>query len=143
MTTILPGFSPVLQPGISYTLLAYPALTGVQFATLANVFTPTAGQGGLRVFNATGGATGIDVYVTPTAAPLTTATVSNAVAGIASSFVNVPDGASQVRLTATGSTTVLLDAGSLTFTAGKNATLVIAPPAVGSTALRVFIVPAC
>jgi hypothetical protein len=38
---------------------------------------------------------------------------------------------------------VLLDLGSQTFTAGQNATLVIAPPAAGSTTLRAFLVPAC
>jgi Domain of unknown function (DUF4382) len=144
MTTILPGFAPVLLPGLSYTLVAYPGLVSVvQFATLSNEFTPTAGQGGLRVFNASGSLTGLDVYVTATGAPLTVPTVSNVLTGTAANFVDVPDGPSQVRVTATASTTVLLDVGSQTITAGKNTTLVIAPAAVGSTTLRAFLVPAC
>jgi hypothetical protein len=40
-------------------------------------------------------------------------------------------------------TTVLLDLGAQTLVAGQNATLVIAPPAIGSTTLRAFLVPAC
>jgi hypothetical protein len=38
---------------------------------------------------------------------------------------------------------VLLDLGSQTLSAGQNATLVIAPPAAGSTTLRAFLVPGC
>jgi hypothetical protein len=39
--------------------------------------------------------------------------------------------------------TVLLDAGAQTLTAGTNYTLVVAPPASGSTTLRAFLVPGC
>lgn len=141
-TTALPGFAPVLLAG-SYTVVAYPAAGGTQFAMLSNVFTPVTGSGGLRVFNASGNATGLDVYVTASGAALTTPTVSNTLTATSSSFVSVPDGASQIRITSTGSTTVLLDFGSQTFTAGKNATLVIAPPATGSTTLRAFLVSGC
>jgi hypothetical protein len=142
-TTALPGFTPTLAVGNRYTIIAYPNATGVSFATLTNTFTPTAGQAGLRVFNASGGATGLDVFVTASGAPLTTATVSNAANGAATSFVSVPAGSQQIRVTGTGLTTVLLDMGSQSLTAGQNATLVIAPPAAGSTTLRAFLVPAC
>jgi hypothetical protein len=68
-STALTGFSPTLTAGTSYTVVAYPTATGgVQFTTLNNTFTPTAGQAGLRVFNATALAAGIDLYVTPRAA---------------------------------------------------------------------------
>jgi len=40
-------------------------------------------------------------------------------------------------------TPIVLDLGAQSFTAGQNATLVIAPPAAGSTTLRAFLVPAC
>lgn len=142
-TTALPGFTPTLTAGNSYSIVAYPNGAAVQFATLLNTFTPTAGQSGLRVFNATGGATGYDVFVTASGAPLGTATIVNAVSGVASTFVSVPAGSSEIRVTATGLTTVLLDLTSQTLTADKNATLVIAPPAAGSTTLRAFLVPAC
>jgi hypothetical protein len=143
-TTPLPGFAPVLAVGGSYTFVGYPAIGGgVQFVTLSNAFTPAAGQAGFRVFNGIAGGTGLDVFVTASGASLTTATVSNVVGGANSAFVSVPAGASQVRLTATGLTTVLLDLGSQTFTAAQNATLIIAPPAVGSTELRAFLVNGC
>jgi hypothetical protein len=142
-TTALPGFAPTLQVGNGYTIIAYPNGTAVQFATLLNTFTPTAGQSGLRVFNATGGATGLDVFLTTVGGPLVTPTFANALTGVASSFLSVPAGSSQIRVTSTGSLTVLLDLGAQTLAAGQNATLVIAPPAVGSTTIRAFLVPAC
>jgi hypothetical protein len=143
--TPLAGFSPVLTAGNSFSLVAYPGSTGgIQFATLSNVFAPTTGSTGLRVFNATTGTTAYDVYVTAPGAPLGTATISNvAVGGAGSAFVSVPAGAQEVRVTAAGSTTVLVDLTSQTLTAGQNLTLVIAPPATGSTTLRAFLVAGC
>lgn len=143
-TTPLAGFAPALQAGTSYTLLAYSTATGsAQFATLANTYTPTAGQAGLRVFNATSATTAFDAFVTASGAALTTPTVTNVLAGSSSAFVSVPAGSSQLRVTTTGGTTTLLDLGSQTFTAGQNATLIIAPPAPGTTTLRGFLITGC
>jgi hypothetical protein len=143
-STALPGFAPTFTVGNSFTVVAFPNATGgVQFATLANAFTPTAGQAGLRVFNATTATTGYDMFLTAVGAILGTPTVSNVLAGAGSSFISVPVGASQIRLTSTGSTTVLLDVGSQTFTAGQTMTLVIAPPAAGTTTPRAFLIPNC
>jgi hypothetical protein len=143
-TTALPGFTPTLAVGNTYTIIAYPNGAAVQFATLTNTFTPVAGQAGLRVFNATGGATGYDVFVTASGATLVTPTVANALAGTATAFISVPAGSSQIRITATGLLTpIALDLGAQSFIAGQNATLVIAPPAAGSTTIRAFVVPAC
>ena len=109
-----------------------------------NTFAPTAGQSGLRVFNATSGVTGYDVFVTASGAALGTPTVANAVAGNGTAFVSVPAGSQQIRLTSTGTTTpIVLDLGAQALTAGQNYTLVIAPPASGSTVPRAFLVPAC
>ena len=142
--TPLTGFSPTFTAGQSYTVVAYPTATGgVQFATLSNTFTPASGQAGLRVINTTGLATGLDAYVTATGAPLTTATTTNTLSGASTAFVSVPAGSQQVRIVTTGGTTVLFDAGAQTFTAGQNSTLVIAPPATGSTTPRAFLVPGC
>ena len=143
-TTALAGFTPTLVAGNSYTVVAFPSATGVQFATLQNTFAPTAGQSGLRVFNATSGVTGYDVFVTASGAALGTPTVANAVAGNGTAFVSVPAGSQQIRLTSTGTTTpIVLDLGAQALTAGQNYTLVIAPPASGSTVPRAFLVPAC
>ncbi len=143
-TTNLSAFAPTLVAGNSYTFVAFGSGASTNFATLVNTFTPTAGQAGFRVFNATGGATAIDAFVTPVAAVLATPTVSAAVSGTATAFVSVPTGSQQIRLTSTGLLTpLLLDLGAQTLTAGTNYTLVIAPPASGSTTLRAFLVPGC
>ena len=82
--------------------------------------------------------------MTASVAPLTTATISNVLAAGNSAFVSVPAGSSQIRLTATGLTTpIVLDVGLQAFTAGQKATLVIAPPAAGSTTPRAFLVIGC
>jgi hypothetical protein len=144
-TTPLPGFTPTLEVGKSYSVIAYPnAANVIQFATLPNLFTPAAGQAGLRVFNATTIAAAFDVFVTAPGATLTTPTIANVLSGASSAFVSVPAGGSQIRLTAVGTTTpVLLDFGTQTLTAGQNVTLVIAPPAAGQTAPRAFLVVGC
>ena len=142
-TTALPGFTPTLQAGTSYTVIAYPNGANTAFATLTNTFTPTAGQAGFRVFNASGIVTAFDAFVTTQGGPLGTATVSNVLNAANSAFVSVPAGSQQIRLTATGLTVVLLDMGAQTLTAGQNYTLVIAPPLSGQTAPRAFLVAGC
>jgi len=49
----------------------------------------------------------------------------------------------QVRLTTSGSRTVVLDAGNQSLTAAQNYILVIGPPASGTTVLRSFLATAC
>jgi hypothetical protein len=143
-TTALSGFTPTFTAGTAYTVVAYPTTTGgVQFTTLNDTFTPASGQAGLQVFNATSVSLPFDVYVTTSGAALGTATVSNVATAGTSTFVSVPAGSQQIRLTAAGGQAVLLDLGAQTFTAGQNATLVIAPPAAGSTTVRAFLVPGC
>lgn len=143
-TTALAGFTPTLVAGSSMSFVAYPNTTnGVSFATLGNAYTPATGQAGFRVFNATSATTGFDIFVTALNAVLGAATTTNVLAGAASSFVSVPAGSQQVRIATTGTTTIALDLGAQTFTAGQNYTLVIAPPAAGSTAPRAFLVPGC
>ena len=141
-TTPLTGFTPTFQAGNTYTVVAWPNATSVvQFTTLGTTYAPTTGQAGLQIFNATGAA--YDVHVTTTGAPLATPTFPNVAAGTASAFASVVSGSSQVRITAPGSTTVVLDAGAQTFAAGQRTTLVIAPPAAASTTPRVFLVAGC
>ena len=144
-STALAGFAPTLTAGHSFSLVAYPITSaGVQFATLSNEFTPSTGQTGLRVFNATSGTTSYDVYVTAAGAPLAAPTVSNVtVGGSGSAFVSVPAGTQEIRVTTAGSTSVLVDLTSQTLNAGQNITVVIAPPAKGTTTLRAFLAAGC
>jgi hypothetical protein len=141
----LSGFTPSLVAGHPFTFVAFPASGGaVQFASIEQAVSTASGQSGLRAFNGTAGASGFDVYVTAPGAPLGAATIANVAPGTAStSFVSIPGGAAQIRLTTTGSATVVLDLGTQTLTAGENTMLVIAPPAAGSTAPRAFLVAGC
>lgn len=141
-TTPLAGFAPSFTAGTSYTVVAWPGAGGsVQFTTLGNAYTPTSGQAGLRVFNAAGA--GYDVHVTSAGVVLGAPTLANVLAGTSSAYVSIPAGAQLVRVTAAGGTTALVSLGTASFTAGQNATVVIAPPATGSTAPQLFLIPSC
>ena len=144
-STALAGFAPSFLAGGNYSVIVYPgAGAATQFATVSNAFTPTAGQGGLRVFNAAGAGTSYDIYIGPAGGSATTLLANNIGSGSGSSYFNVAAGsAQQLRITNAGSQAVVLDAGNRTFTAGQNATMVIAPPAAGSTTPRAFFVNGC
>jgi len=142
----LPGFTTAYQSGVSYTVIAYPGSSGAtQFATIADTFTPAPGESGFRVFNAGSVGSSYDVYITAPGAPLTSATPSAAsvMQGTSSAFSSVSTSAQQVRVTDAGSQTVLLDVGNVSFVAGLNMTLVIAPPLAGSTIPRTFLAASC
>ena len=145
-STPLAGFTPAFQAGGNYTVIAYPGATPgvIQFGTVSNAFTPSAGQGGLRVFNAAAPGSSYDVYVSAPGATSATAAANNVGYGSGSSYFNVVGGtAQQVRLTNAGSQAVILDVGNRTFTTGQNVTLVIAPPLTGSPVPRAFYVAGC
>jgi hypothetical protein len=144
-STPLTGFTPAFQAGGNYSVIAYPGAPGViQFGTVSNAFTASAGQGGLRVFNAAGAGTSYDVYVSAPGASSATAGANNVGNGSGSSYFNVAAGtAQQVRITNAGTQTVVLDVGNRTFTPGQNVTLVITPPLAGSPEPRSFYVAGC
>jgi hypothetical protein len=126
-------------------VIAYPGTAGTTlFATLSNAFTPSSGQGGMRVFNAAGPGTSYDIYVSAPGAASATAVANNVGFGSGSSYFNVAAGATQqVRITNAGTQPIVLDAGNRNFTAGQNVTLVIAPPLNGSPAPRAFYATGC
>lgn len=144
-STALGGFTPSFQAGGNYTVVAYPGAGGTtQFTTVSNAFTPTSGQGGLRVVNAAGAGTSYDVYVGAPGAALGSPQANNLSFGSGSSYFNVTTStAQQIRITNAGSQTVTLDVGNRTFVTGQNATLIIAPPAAGSNTPRAFFVAGC
>jgi hypothetical protein len=146
-STTLPGLATSYQSGVSYTVIAYPNAVGTTlFATIADTFTPVAGQSALRVFNAGPLETSFDVYVTDPGESLASAVPAfNAVAGASfTTFSNVSSGTlQQLRITNADSKTVLLDLGSRTFVDGQSVTLVIAPSLAGTTTLRTFYVTGC
>jgi hypothetical protein len=143
-TNTFSSFSPDLRAGEHYVTVAFPGFSGATtFADIPTGAAPPVGQAGLRVFNGAAGSATYDVYVTVAGAALGTAAATGIGFRTASAFISVPPGTNQVRLTNTGTQTVLINAGSLAFTAGQNAVLVIAPAAAGTTALRTFLVAAC
>jgi len=144
-STALAGFTPAFQPGGNYSVIAYPGAPGeILFGTVSNAFTASAGQGGLRVFNAAAAGTSYDIYVSAPGASSATAGANNVGYGSGSSYFNVAAGtAQQVRITNAGTQAVVLDVGNRTFTPGQNVTLVITPPVTGSPAPRSFYVTGC
>jgi hypothetical protein len=145
MSTALAGFTPAFQPGGNYSVIAYPGAPGViEFGTVSNAFTASAGQGGLRVFNAAGAGTSYDIYVSAPGASSATAGANNVGYGSGSSYFNVAAGtAQQVRITNAGTQSVVFDVGNRTFTPGQNVTLVLTPPLSGSPEPRAFYVTGC
>jgi hypothetical protein len=135
-----------LQSGSSYTMIAWTDAVGVtRVATIADAGAPPSGQSVLRAFNASA-ATLYDVYVTAPGASLATATPTFAavLGGTSSTTATVSaTTAQQVRVTASGSKSVLLDLGNLTLLTGQSMVLVIAPPDAGSIAPRAFVVAGC
>jgi hypothetical protein len=145
--TTVAGLATSYQSGVGYTVIAYPGAGGsTQFATIADTYTPVAGQSALRVFNAGATVTSYDVYVTDPGASLATATpaFNNVTGGTFTTFASVGgDTTRRIRITNAGVRTVLLDLGSTTLVAGRTVTLVIAPPAAGTSTLRSFLVTGC
>ncbi|HYD51866.1 MAG TPA: DUF4397 domain-containing protein [Gemmatimonadaceae bacterium] len=143
-TTTISGLTTNFQPGGTYTVLAYPSASGAtQFAVLPNTFTPTSGQAGLRVFNATGSGS-YDIYTAASGGSFVTPSATAVNSGTASSFFNVAPGTgAQLRISNAGTTTSALTLNNLTWTPGQTQTLIIAPPATGSTTPRTFLVSGC
>src|SRR5262249_28681429 len=126
-------FTPTFVLGGNFTVIAFTDANGItQFATLNNAFTPAGGDLGLRGFNAAASVASATLLangtVVGTSIPF----------GTANQFTSVP--ANTVDITWESGTTQLLDAGSLTLTAGELATEVLGPPAAGTTAFRSFVV---
>jgi hypothetical protein len=126
-TTDLSGFGPLLASGGRFTLLAYPGSTGgIQFATLATTNTAVlSGRSTLRVFDGSVGLGAVDVYVSAPGTALGTPRVLGLTLGNATTALDVAAGATVVRLTNSGTVTVVFDSGTQTLEAGKSYTLVI------------------
>jgi hypothetical protein len=137
-------FHPTLTAGNNYVIVAYPGFSGVTlYAPVITSIAPAAGQAGLRVVNLAAGSGAFDVFVSAPGAALGTASATGIGFGVTSGLINVTPGSQLIRLTNTGTQTVVINAGNQTFTAGQTGVLVIAPPATGTTALRSFIVTGC
>jgi len=129
----VPQFAPTLASGGSVTVIAFTAQNRTtDFTTLNNTFSPASGSAGLRVFNASAAIPSLTILANGT--PLDNGAAVSF--GTASDFFSVPTGV--VHITFANGVSTILDAGSMTFTAGQSSTLVLGPAPTGSTTLRSF-----
>ncbi len=110
-TTILASTSVLISDQSVYTVILTQHPVGAGLMVLPNTVTaPTGNQASVRLINASPSAGAVDVYVTTSTDtalvnPIATALPLEGV----SSYVNVPPGTERVRVTTTGTKTVLLD----------------------------------
>ena len=140
----LGGVDPNLVPGGSFLLVVFRDTSDrFRIVTLPTRFITTPGRSGLRVFNATGVAAGLDVSVAATGSALGPATFIDVLGDSTSAFVDVPAGLSRIRITRRGSSGTLVDIPQQNLLAGDRLTLVILPPPRGLPTPRFFVIPAC
>ena len=144
-SNVLSRFPTAFTAGGKYTVVAWVDAGGVtQFATFAtNTFTPGSGQAGLRVFDAATGTGSFDVYANSPGSSLGATLATNLVFGASTSFLSVVAGSQQVRLTNSGTQTIVFDSGALSLGAGRNYILVIGPPSTGTSVLQSALIPSC
>jgi hypothetical protein len=102
---------------------------------------PATGHARLRIVNAVPGATASDIFVTAPGVDLGTATATNIEFNTATTFVDVPAGATQIRFTGTGTQDVFFTGGPLNLTAGQTTTLIVAPGTTAGTYRTVAVQP--
>ena len=135
---------PTLVPGASYLLVVFRDTSDrLRVVTLPTRFVATSGRSGLRVFNATGIAAGLDVFVAARDAALAQAMFVDVLGDSTSAFVDVPSGLTRIRITRHLSPATLLDIPPQELLAGEGLTLVILPRARGLVIPRFFAVPNC
>ena len=136
--------APVFVPGQTYLLVVFRDTSDrFRLVTLPTRFIAGSGRTGLRVFNATRLAGGLDVVVAGVGAAFGPATFRDVLGDSASAFVDVPAGVSRIRIARHGSSEALLDIPPQELFAGQRVTLVILPQARGLSTPRFFIVPDC
>lgn len=137
-TANLPGFVTSFVSGGRYTVVAFPGPSGLaQFISIPSASAPVVGRSALRVLNAAAGIGVVDAHATTPGGALVAPSAAGVGVGSASTMFDVPAGVVQVRLTTTGTTTVVYDAGSLTLAAGRSYTLIV------SSATSALLVPDC
>lgn len=128
--------SPDLDPNTDYTVLAANLVADIEPILLTdNNQAPTSGNVKVRIVHGAPSAPAVDVYVTAPGADLATATptLTNVSFGVASGYLSVPAGSYQIRVTPTGTKTVVIDSGSVPLASGQIRT-VIATDAPGGGA---------
>lgn len=150
-TTFMPtGFNAGnLTAGGTYTVLLRPGATNGTYTStmLTDSYSgATTSAGGVRVINATTGATNYGLYVGPAGATMpSTATNASFGAGATTAFVPINIGNGQVWLTtgSGGSTTTAFSSNPFAVGANSYQTMIITDPATSGGALRSISVNSC
>ena len=119
-----------------YTVLATNLVASIEPLVLTDDNTaPASGKVKVRLVHGAPSAPPVDIYVTAPGADITavTPTLTNVPFKTASAYLSVDAGSYEIRVTPTGTKTVVIDSGTVTLTAGQIRT-VIATDSVGGGA---------
>jgi hypothetical protein len=133
-TTTVIDADVTLTDGTDYTVIASGLVAQIEPIVLQDDNTaPAAGSVRVRAIHGAPGAPAVDVYVTAPGADLATATpaLTGVDFGDVSSYLEVPAGDYQVRVTPAGTKTVAIDSGALTLSSGQVRTVIAVDAAGG------------
>jgi hypothetical protein len=125
-TNVIDAKVPVAKK-TDYTVLATNFVASIQPLVLTDDNTaPAAGKVKVRLVHGAPSAPPVDIYVTAPGADITSATptLTNVAFKAASGYLSVDAGSYQVRITPTGTKTVVIDSGTLVLSAGQIRTAV-------------------
>jgi hypothetical protein len=111
-----------LTDGADYTVIASGLVASIEPIVLQDDNSaPAAGNIRVRAIHGAPSAPAVDVYVTPPGADLASVSpvLSNVEFGDVADYLEVPAGTYQVRITPTGTKTVVIDSGALTLASGQ------------------------
>ncbi|HEX8924858.1 MAG TPA: DUF4397 domain-containing protein [Terriglobales bacterium] len=136
--------SPDLMSKKDYTVLAVNYVSSIEPLLLTDDNTPPAsGNVKVRIVHAAPSAPAVDVYVTAPGADLLTATpvLTNVSFKGISSYLSVPAGSYEVRVTVAGTKTVAIDSGSVSLAAGQIRTAVALDAPGGGAPFSAIVLP--
>jgi uncharacterized protein DUF4397 len=123
-----------LTDGSDYTVIASGLIEAIEPIVLEDDnSTPAAGTARVRAIHGAPSAPAVDIYVTAPGADLDAASpaLSNVAFGDVADYLEVPAGDYQVRVTAAGTKTVVIDSGALTLASGQVRTAIAVDAADG------------
>jgi hypothetical protein len=136
--------TPTLAANTDYTVIARNEVATIEAWLLTDDNTaPSTGQVKLRLVHAAPGAPTVDIYVTEPSADLSASTpvLSDVPYAVASGYLAVPAGTYRVRVVPANTTTVAIDSGSLTLSAGQIRTAVAVDAPGGGSPFGAVVLP--
>lgn len=119
--------SPNLAANTDYTVIAANLLASIEPLLLTdNNAAPSAGNVKVRIVHGAPSAPAVDVYVTAPGADLATATptLTNVAFKAVSAYLTVPAASYEIRVTPTGTKTVVIDSGTVPLASGQIRTVI-------------------